>query len=884
MKDLHAARVASAMSALLLAFASLPFPTSAQGLVEARTAARTGDYDGAIEAYERALKAEPTSTGARRGLVNVLATVGRYTEARSVAEAAKDSVALANTLGEVHLARGENVEAEAAFRLAISGGAPDRLTAEVNLAGLLLRTGRVEEAMARFDRFIDIYNNANGRLSARDLVAVGRAVRHLAVRNPNLFQDALRAFDEASAADTDWLEPKVRAGNLFLEKYESTEAQQEFAKVLAVNPKDPDALLGVARALEFDGTGGAGERVAATLDVNPHSVAAHTLLARMSVTRGAYDEARRELSAALEVNPNSLETLSVLAAVDYLSADMAAFRRTRARVLSLDPHYADLDATVSELAVQVRRYREAAERASVATSLDSTAWDAWGLLGMNELRLGRIEEGRRHLETAFRGDPYNPWFKNSLDLLDTFDRYDVRRTDHFALFLRRDEADLLGPYVAQAAEEAYDSLAHRYGIEPPNPVRVEIYPNHADFSVRTLGETGLGALGVTFGSVVVLDSPAARERGEYNWASTLWHELAHAFHLAMTDHRVPRWFSEGLAVHEQHRARPGWGPGPSIGFVEALRDGRLKKVSELDDGFMRPEYPQQVIYSYYEASLVFEVIEDRHGFGAIRSMLQGYQRGRTTRELFDSVLGTTPDRFDRDFDAYLHERFEKPLAGLVEVADAPPPEAGAEALRRFVTSHPGDLLAQLRLGATLVRAGRFEDARPHLTEALRIFPDYGGPDSPYWFLAQVHEAMGDTVRAVAALARLNGLSDSNFGALMEEADLERKLGRTSDEARTLERLMQVDPYEIPLHRRLAGLLAQQGDQVGSVRERRAVVALRPSDRATALYELAQALLAAGDRRGAHDTVLRALEIAPEYEAALELLLQVRGGSGGGEGP
>ncbi len=869
------------VAVLLLALVSLPSAILGQDLGEARAAAHTGRYDDALDAYRRALRADASSVEARRGLVDVLSTLGRYDEAEAEAERASDSVALANTLGKVLQARGKDGEAEAAFRRAVTGGASDRLTAQVNLAELMLSRGRVDEAMAGFDRFIDIYNNSDGTLSARDLVAVGRAVHHLAVRNPTLFQDALRAFDEAAAADPDWLEPTVRAGDLFLEKYESSEAQAEFAEVLKVNPHHPAALLGVARALEFDGTGGAAERVAAALEVNPNSVAAHTLLARLSVTRGAYADARREVAAALEVNPTSLEALSVRAAIEVLAGDSVAFRRTRGRVLALDPHFADLDATVSELAVQVRRYEEAAERARIATSLDSTAWNAWGLLGMNELRLGRMDEGRRHLEIAFRGDPYNPWFKNSLDLLDTFDRYDVRRTEHFALFLRRDEADVLEPYVAEVAEEAYDSLARRYGAEPPTPVRVEMYPSHADFSVRTLGETGLGALGVTFGSVVVLDSPAARERGEYNWASTLWHEMAHAFHLAMTDHRVPRWFSEGLAVHEQHRASPGWGPGPTIGFVEALRDGRLKKVSELDDGFMRPEYPQQVIYSYYEASLVFEVIEDRYGFVAIRSMLDGYRRGETTEALFQSLLGTSLDRFDRDFDAYLHERFERPLAGLAEVADAPAPGAPTSVLRQFVTSHPGDLLGRLRLGAALVREGHDEEAQPHLRAALRMFPDYGGPDSPYWFLARIHGNTGDTARAAAALARLNGLSDSNYRALLEEADLEEALGRTADEARTLSRVMQVDPYEMTLHRRLASLLAEEGDHAGAVRERRAVVALHPPDRAAALYELARALLAAGDREGARHTVLQALEIAPEYEAALELLLRLRDGAGGG---
>ncbi len=111
------------------------------------------------------------------------------------------------------------------------------LTADVNLAELMFDTGRIDEAMARFDRFIDIYNGANGRLSGRDLDAVGRAVTYLGRKQPNLFQDALRAFDEAAAADPGWHEPHVRAGDLFLDKYDSPSAQEEYQKVLAENPR-----------------------------------------------------------------------------------------------------------------------------------------------------------------------------------------------------------------------------------------------------------------------------------------------------------------------------------------------------------------------------------------------------------------------------------------------------------------------------------------------------------------------------------------------------------------------------------------------------------------------------------------------------------------------
>ena len=866
---------------LVAVWAAAAAPASAQTQAEARAALRSGDYDAAIRGFRRLLRADPASVPARRGLVEALLVRGHYDEAEDAAREGPDAVAMAATLGTVLVRRGRMEEAEAAFRLASDRIADDHLTAEVELAELLFRTGRVEEAMARFDRFIDEYNGAGGALSARDLAAVGRAVHRLARTDPDLIQDALRAFDEAAAADPGWAEPPLLAGELFLEAYESPEAQAEFQKVLAVNPRDPRALLGMARALDFDGTPGAPERIRAALEVNEDDPDAHVLLARLSVSREDFAKGQEEAERALQVNPSSLEALSMLAAARFLADDTAGFLEARRRALRLNPRYAGLDATIAEMAVQVRRYADAVDRAATAVALDSASWRAWGLLGMNQLRMGRVEEGRADLERAFAGDPYNPWFKNSLDLLDTFERFRTVETEHFQLFLHGTEADLLTPYVSRVAEEAYDSLYAHYGIEPKLPVRVELYPSHADFSVRTLGETGLGALGVSFGSVLVLDSPAARQRGEYNWASTLWHELAHAFHLAMSDNRVPRWFSEGLAVHEQRRAREGWGHQVSIPFLQALRDGRLKKFSELNDGFMRPEYPEQVGFSYFEASLVFQLVEQEHGFDAIRTMLDGYREGRTTEQLFESVLGTTVERFDDDFDDYMRTRFASPLRGLARVGDTPPVEAGPEALAEYVRAHPGDLLARMRLGALLVRAGRLDEAQPHLTEALRMFPGYGGPDSPYWYLAEIHMEQGDLERAAAALGRLNALSESNYDALLEEAAVQDSLGNDVASAHALEKAIQVFPYDIDLHRRLAVLDADLGDRLGSVRERTAVVALDPPDRAEALYRLAVAQMDAGSREDARRTVLRALEIAPNYEEALELLLALRR-SGTGE--
>lgn len=850
-------------------------PVAGQTVAEGQAELRSGNYDDAQRTFRRVLRDDASSLGARRGLIEVLTTQGEYEEAEGLALAAPEPVGIANALGEVLLLSGKLDEADRAFRRAIDGGAPDALTAEANLAELLFDRGEIDEATRRFDRFIDIYNDADGRLRAADLVAVGRAVSFLGRTEPALFHDALRAFDEASAADPGWPEPVVRVGSLFLGKYDSPSAQTEFQKALAANPRHPGALFGLAAALEFDGSSQARNVLAQLLDLNPNHVEARAMRARQHLIREGHAEAREEAEKALLVNPNSLSALTALAGVHLAEGDLADFREVRSRALSINPHYAALDATLADLSVKTRRYVQAVARAEAAVQLDSASWEAWGLLGLNELRLGQIEKGRADLERAFAGDPYNPWFKNNLDLLDTFDRFETVRTEHFELFLHGTEADLLATYLVPIVEEAYDSLFRRYRVEPPLPVRVELFPSHADFSVRTLGEVGLGALGVSFGSVLIMDSPGAREVGDYNWASVFWHELAHTFHLGMTDNRVPRWFSEGLAVHEQRHGRAGWGHQPSLAFLRALRDGELKKVSELNDGFMRPAYPEQVIFSYYQASLVFQVIEDRHGFDAIRRMLDGYRRGETTVDLFESVLGESLDDFDDEFDDYLKDRFRSPLRGLVQLGDPLGPTASTSELEDFLRSNPGDLVARLRLGAMLVGEERFEDAESHLEEALHIFPEYGGGDSPHWYLAQIHRARGDLQQAVASLERLTQYSESAYDAFVMQADLLVELGRPEEAALALDKAVLVWPYDTALHLQLAELNSEVGFFDGAVRERAAVVALAPTDMAEAHYLLAVAYRDADDRVNARRSLLRALDLAPNYEEALELLLELR---------
>jgi hypothetical protein len=209
--------------------------------------------------------------------------------------------------------------------------------------------------------------------------------------------------------------------------------------------------------------------------------------------------------------------------------DSAAFDEDRRRATGLNPHPAAFYTTIAEVSARNRLYREAVAWGRRAVAADSTSVAALGVLGLNQLRIGAMAEGRGNLERAFARDPFNVWYKNTLDLLDVMRSFRTTTSARFRFLAAPEDSDLLTPYLTDLAETAYDQLAARYGYRPATPVQVELFRRHADFSVRTVGLAGLGALGVSFGTVVALDAPSTRPRGEFNWGSTFWHELAHTF-------------------------------------------------------------------------------------------------------------------------------------------------------------------------------------------------------------------------------------------------------------------------------------------------------------------------------------------------------------------
>lgn len=800
-----------------------------------------------------------------RRAILALADAGRLDEAEAAARAAGATEAV--TLGDVLVRRGRLAEADSVFAAAIASRAPLSRVAEIGRAELLVRRGAIDQALARAEVVADAYDRGGRSWSAEEHLAAGRAWVLLGRRDARLAPRALAAFDAARDADPTLLDARVRAGLLFLDKYNAPDAKQSFDEVLAQQADHAGALLGLARLQEFEGRGDAMETVRQSLTANPALVPAHVLLARLHLEAEAYDSAMRATDRALTVDSTAVDAWAIRAATGWLVGDSARYREARARAEAIDARPADFFATLAGGAVRHRRYADGVRWAEQAVAIDPRSVRALGVLGTNQLRLGDIATGRATLERAFAADPYNVWHKNTLDLLDAMAGYATVERGRFRLVTSPEEAALMELYLLPLLEEAYDSLAPRYRWTPTRAVRFEVFRNHADFSVRSVGLAGLGALGVSFGDVLAMDAPSARDPGTFNWGSTAWHELAHTFTLGASANRVPRWLSEGLSVLEERRARRGWGATATPEFLAAYKAGQLRPLASINDGFVRPRYPGEVQFSYYLASLVCEMLEREFGAAVFPALLEAFRQGLDTPAAFRSATKVPLDSLDARFARHMTARFGAALANL---------SAG---------EGPGDVrgpyVDAMRDGAGAMERGRPDAARAAFERAQALLPGVEPVNGPSWYLARLALERGDTATAITQLQRITQVHESALAPNQLEAELHA--ARQDDRAlmAALERVIWTAPYDASVHVQLAEAAVRAGAWTVAVRERRAVLATRPADPLEARYQLARALQGAGDLAGARREVLGILETAPGFEQAQALLLELRRPPGGG---
>jgi tetratricopeptide (TPR) repeat protein len=812
----------------------------------AQQAARGPDVDAVVQAAARAI------------------AHGRYAEAESIARGRGVAApAAAAVLARLAVARGRYDEAAMLLQPVAAQNPTSEAALEWGL--LLLERGRSAEAR---QVLTPIVSGADAARTPRALLRAARAARALGqfVFANSVFADAEAAAKGDPEINTEW-------GDMLLQRHEPGEAVRSFQIALERDGSWAPAHLGLARAAADENSAEASASAKRALEIDPSLVGAHLLLAEMALGDERRAEAIDAIGHALATNPQAPEAHALLAGIAYLDGRTADFEAERSRAFAVNPTYGDVYRTAAWLAAGNNRFDEAIALARQALELEPGNVRAQAELGLHLMRAGDESEARRVLERAFDADRSNKVTANLLRLLDTLARFKSFNATNAVVRLDPAEAPVLQYYAVPIVEQALVKYGARYQFTPRGPILVEVFPKHDDFAVRTTALPGLvAALGATFGRVVTLDSPRARDPGTFNWQATLWHELAHVFTLQLSNQRVPRWLTEGISVWEEGQVRREWAEDSELGFARAYAEGRALKLADLNGGFTRPD---TVGLAYFEASLVVEMLVDRFGDTGLRGLLRAYGEGLDTNAALGKALGVGLPDLQSAFDAWLNQRF----AALGRTLELPrgveiPPGADAAALQALASSHQGSYPLQMAAGRALAASGAREAAFGMFERAARLVPTATGAESPHARMADLAEQAGDRTRALGELKALMAYDHTNVAAARKLAALADKAG--DEAARTLayERIVTVDPFDAAAHTAYGKIALGRRDVPLALRELQAAVAAGPGDIVSARCDLAEALIAAGRRDEAKREVLAALTIAPSYERGQELLLKI----------
>jgi tetratricopeptide (TPR) repeat protein len=789
---------------------------------------------------------------------------GKRDEAERMARArgASDPAA-AVVLALLDAARGKYREAQAALE-PIAAREPAG-EAALELALIYRTVGRSGDAQPLL---LSVYRQGATSSDAAALLRAGRAAH--ALNRPreanNFFRDAGRAGADSAAVETAW-------GRLFLEKYNGPEALKSFQAAMESDPQWAPAYAGLARVMEDEDPPKAAEAAEKAIAIDPQLADAHLLLAGLHLDSDRDAEARAELDTILAFNPSQLEAHAMLAAMAYVKDDKPTFDREVAKTLEINPAYGEVYRLAGQHAASHYRFDEAATLAEKAVALDPTNSRAAGDLGMHLMRTGDEPGARRALERAFRADPYDKVTFNLLTVLDKIDQFVTVTEGNIILKTHRDESAVLREYAMPLAQEALKALSARYGLMPTEPILIEIFPQHDDFAVRNLGLPGMiGALGACFGRVVTMDSPTARQPGTFSWQATLWHELAHVITLQMSKQRIPRWLTEGISVYEEMVQRPEWGRDMEVTFARAMDKGKVLKLKDLNAGFTRPD---TISLAYYEASLLVEHIVALKGQEGLRALVRSYADGIDTDAALKRSLDSSLGELQGTFDKALEDKFGAMRRALHD-ADKPVDAASLDALKAAAAAKPDNYIAQLALGQALAEAGDAAGYAP-LQRAAALVPSAVGEESPHALMAALAEKLNDRPRAIKEYEALINADHTNVEAARKMWTHAQATGDERAMTVAVTRVVSLDPFDATAHTGWGRLALKKRDAPAAIREFRAALQTGAADKAAAHCDLGESYLLAGRKAEAKKEALAALEIAPSYERAQELLLNAVGG-------
>ena len=788
-----------------VALGSVGRPGAADDLAEVRAELerdlRRGAVRQVLEDLDALLEEEPDAVLCRELRARARLRAGEYAAAledarRSFDAAGSEDVAsldargharIARTLADVLTELGRADEAVAVLEEATGVLRPDEEPRDAwTLGGALLGAGRRDAAFEAFRAG----SRAREAGDWEALLAQARCLR--AIGALERAAEALVAADalakRAGSAEADVL---VELGSLYFETYGEVDdavsrahsPAKLYREALQLAPGHEGANLGLFELYRFNWMRrrhSPEEFLEAALEARPSSIAAQVQQVSAALNDGQLPRAREALARLEDLAPGRRDVRAEKAALAWIEHRREDCEALLAELLEEDPGDSAPEATVGRHLVELYRFAEGLPFLERAVERDPHDWRAWTQLGRARANTGDEDGAREALErarTEARGRR-DAWRDNMALVLDRMEASMVVEEGPTLTFAwSPEEADVLRAYLPDFYRGAREELAARYGFTP-DPVRIEVFREWQDFSVRSTGFEGFPALGVCFGPVVTAVSPLCELRGTFSWARTSFHEFTHVIHLGLSHNRCPRWITEGLATWEEGTRDPAWWRNMRRDLLDARANGEILPVRELNGAFRGP----RVIFAYYQSGLLCQMLIDEHGFAPMVRLLEAFDRGLDLDEALAQVFRLTPEEVDRRFAAFV-DRY------LADLAIEPRWSEERTFRMRFALSRrppedPAERVTWARDWCSVAWGFRGAGQDVDAEEVLRNLENAGAlPPSGHFLRAEIALASGaEGSREEAAEAYRRGFEagGEDYRARMALGELELQAGRLDE--------------------------------------------------------------------------------------------------------
>ncbi len=840
-----------------------------------RVLLRKGDYGKAIEALEKALEIDPGSVSAASGVARAMTETGRYDEARRTLErtieAHPDSAVLLVSLGRLLYYVGEPESACRQFERALTVR-PGYPQAVLGLGMVYRATGEWDSAREQFLRLYDFWDLRVRDLDSvrpRDMVAV--AIACILTDNP---QDAVTALAKALEKDPTHTDALLWEARLFSERHQPSDATRDLQKLLAINPNHAEAHAELASIyLESSQLELAAEACQEALKANPLLIHALDLLSSIQLLDFKYEEAEDTLRKALGVNPRSVSSLSHLASCYWQQRKRDAYEEVRRRVLEINPAYSDFYLIVARACENKRRNEEAIELLRQAVALSPQSAPAHTRIGILLMREGEEEEAEEYLRQSYRLDSYNPRTTNFINLLAHMKRnFVTTRSEHFLMRWERNRGSVLGHFLPDYLEEAYEEVCEEFGYEPRNPTLVEIFESHDQFSARIVGLPFIATVGASLGKVVAADSPKA---AAFDWKDVLRHEFVHVVNLQQSRMQIPFWLTEGLATRQEESPLPSEWDGL---LQRMLYVRQIIPLGDLNSCFTRPKTPMHKQAAYAESHVICRYLYERYGHEIIGKMITMYGENATTEEVIPRCISMTVGEFERKIqDVIFADAMDKRIPPLFLPGDD-------ELIQEKLTERPEDPFLKMayarRLCEQAVASRARDDAKLGEAENLirEMIEKETASRGAYATLSEIHLARKKFEEAKEAAQNAIAGDGRDFQAWRCLGIACQRTGEIREAISHLEEAVALYPEAADLWFALRLLYEKEKDEAGAVRSLEGLVRANPKD-VRAAKILARARLASGDYGGALARSERSLRYTLYDPEVYKLLVDSLEGSG-----